>query len=670
MYEAFFGLRSRPFSPLPRVDTFIPLAPLREPQDSLVRCIAQEQGIGVLTAPQGAGKSLVCRLLQHHFRELRRTVLLTTARFPTRRSLLQAILFELKHPYIGLSEQEARLRVLDLLQASPAPLNRMLLIVDEAHLLSPRGLEELRTLTDYETDGTPCVSLILSGQLELEELLTEPTMNALNQRVGCHVCIEPLTFEESAQYIRERLRLAGNDGLTLFTPEAIQLVCSASEGNPRRLNQLCDHSLLLAFAEEERPIDVLTVRAALLDLRELPLHWNAPLDLAEVSDRNPLEAFVESHEAEMEVLQEEPFAECETEIDEEEDSAFEMDSNDNIRGEGASVFEVGSTLEQSPFEQLFQVTKFVVPGNSRDADETTPPTPHAELSQPLESHAFETAPPEAQTEDATMFETELPGRGFEFGGELVLADSPHTLANSATRRQPAFEESAVDDVYALIDRLREASNQTVIRRTPRNVVPLSIEEISVNQATDGRVKVDESFEDIDDTLFDDVLAQSKGEIPVSFDPPAHELDLVLQERQLLDFINEISLDVRQFRDELHTHHVEPGEETTGSTITDDENAQLPRVQSLRQTLNWQFDVVEPELGQSEMESLQAVCEPPTPSLSPEASQQASPVDTPVANAESLIENRRYAQLFTRLQRQRRRVEAVMNRERRNGVEVR
>ena len=90
MYEAFFGLRSRPFSPLPRAEAFIPLAPVREPFESLDRCIAQERGIGVLTAPSGAGKSLVCRLLQQRFSEERRTVLLTTARFPTRRALLQA----------------------------------------------------------------------------------------------------------------------------------------------------------------------------------------------------------------------------------------------------------------------------------------------------------------------------------------------------------------------------------------------------------------------------------------------------------------------------------------------------------------------------------------------------------------------------------------------------
>ena len=396
MYEAFFGLRNRPFSPLPRVETFIPLAPVREPFEALARCVTQEQGIGVLTAPPGTGKSLVCRLLQKRFSDERRTILLTTARFPTRRALLQAILFELKHPFIGLSEQEARLRLLDLLQASPAPQNRMLLIVDEAHLLSPRGLEELRTLTDYEIAGTPCVSLILSGQLELEELLTAPEMNALNQRVGCHACIEPLTFEESSQYLRERLRYAGNDGLKIFTPEAVQLICSASEGNPRRLNQLSDHSLLLAFAEETRPVDVSIVRSALLDLRELPLHWNAPLDLTWTAERNPLEEFAEAHEADETEPLDDSLNESDTDFDIEEGAAFETNDQDHSITSDSSVFEVGSPLDAASLTQLFEVTRFVVPGEPAQTTESpvwpstleTSPPPHLTLSRRILSQTF------------------------------------------------------------------------------------------------------------------------------------------------------------------------------------------------------------------------------------------------------------------------------------------
>ncbi len=81
MYEAFFGLRSRPFNPLPQVDSYVALSPTREALDSLVHCVEQDRGIGVLTSPAGTGKSLVCRLLHAHFADQRRTVLLTTGRF-------------------------------------------------------------------------------------------------------------------------------------------------------------------------------------------------------------------------------------------------------------------------------------------------------------------------------------------------------------------------------------------------------------------------------------------------------------------------------------------------------------------------------------------------------------------------------------------------------------
>ena len=697
MYEAFFGLRSRPFSPLPRVETFIPLAPVREPFESLVRCIAQEQGIGVLTAPSGAGKSLVCRLLQQRFSEERRTVLLTTARFPTRRALLQAILFELKHPFIGLSEQESRLRVLDLLQASPAPQNRMLLIVDEAHLLSPRGLEELRTLTDYEIAGRPCVSLILSGQLELEELLTQPEMNAFNQRVGCHVCIEPLTFEESAQYLRERLRFSGNDGLSIFTPEAIQLIGSASEGNPRRLNQLSDHSLLLAYAEEQRPVDESIVRSALLDLRELPLHWNAPLDLTGDSDRNPLEEFAVSYEAEEAALDDEPLADGDTDLDLEVDSSFQASDFAHDSAETSdtqsSVFEVGGPIEESPFDQLFQMSRLIVPGESlKPVEVETLRCPSAlEPTTPAESHAFETAPPEAaimqtedetETKDQTVSMNTLPGLGFEPRDEIAgAAAMPAPLRSNSSVSSSGYEELVVDDPYARIDRQLESTVrvQPPQRQTSRGLAPPVSPEPPPLSIPVLPSDINDAAEDIDDTLFEATPAPAPSETTIEFELTAIEAEPVLLESQLLDFINEISVDVHQFRLEREAARgaAEPSNLLSGDT----EAVPRTRHQSLRESLQWQFDVVEPQ-------SVEVALDPSTDEL-PRASSRAiescartgetvhstTTATPPVRAAEAPsdptpLEERRYAQLFTRLQRQRRRVETVMTRERRTGVEAR
>ncbi len=689
MYEAFFGLRSRPFSPLPRVETFIPLAPVREPFESLVRCIAQEQGIGVLTAPSGAGKSLVCRLLQQRFSDVRRTVLLTTARFPTRRALLQAILFELKHPFVGLSEQESRLRVLDLLQASPAPQNRMLLIVDEAHLLSPRGLEELRTLTDYEIAGTPCVSLILSGQLELEELLIEPEMNAINQRVGCHVCIEPLTFEESAQYVRERLRFSGNDGLSIFTPEAIQLIGSASEGNPRRLNQLSDHSLLLAYAEEQRPVDESIVRAALLDLRELPLHWNAPLDLTRDSDRNPLEAFAESHEAEEAVLDDEPLNDGDTDLDLEDDSSFEASDfphdTTHTRSSESSVFEVGSPFDASPFDQLFQVTQLIVPGASPESVATPYWTTATEPRTPATSPVFETAPPEDENENETMSLENLSSSGCESAVEsacrAALASPPET---NTSVRPAQFEELVVDDSYAQIDRQLESSVRVqapLPQSSPCLVSPASEAALPPAMTTTPPVMADvnEGTEDLDDTLFEATSAPAPIETAADFTRTPPETEPVLLESQLLDFINEFSVEVHQVRRDAEAVRAAAGPSHPQSG--DIEVVPSTRPQSLRESFHWQFDVVEPESVESSLERSRAQATPASPTESLSRPQFGAAVHSSTAppppnrgaadpSAPTPVEERRYAQLFTRLQRQRRRIETVMTRERRAGVEVR
>ena len=695
MYEAFFGLRSRPFSPLPRVETFIPLAPVREPFESLDRCIAQERGIGVLTAPSGAGKSLVCRLLQQRFSPERRTVLLTTARFPTRRALLQAILFELKHPFIGLSEQESRLRVLDLLQASPAPQNRLLLIVDEAHLLSPRGLEELRTLTDYELDGRPCVSLILSGQLELEELLTQPDMNAFNQRVGCHVCIEPLTFEESAHYIRERLRFAGNDGMSIFTPEAIQLIGSASEGNPRRLNQLSDHSLLLAYAEEQRPVDESIVRAALLDLRELPLHWNAPLDLTRDSDRNPLEAFAESYESEEAALEDEPLADGDTDIA--EDSAMEASDLAPDSAEASdtpsSVFEVGGPSEASPLDPWFPGSRWSAPGaSSKPVELQMPPGPSAlEPATAAESYAFETAPPEAamgpmqdetEMKDHTMSLETLPGLEFASGDEFAEAAAmPVPPGSNSSDSSTGFEELVVDDAYARIDRQLEATVrvQPPERKAPQGLAPTASPEalpLSVPVLPSDR---DEAAKDSDDILFEASPVAAPIATTPDFETTASQADQVQLESQLLDFIHEFSAEVQQFRSEREADR--GAAESSNPQSGDTEGVPRTRHQSLRESLQWQFDVVEPQSVEIALDP--STSEPPLAAASPTAwcvrtdepvhstAKPTPPVRTSEAPHDpTSLEDRRYAQLFTRLQRQRRRVETVMSRERRTGVEAR
>ncbi len=275
MYEGFFGLSKRPFSAVPNPESFIGLAPVQESLDALLTCVTQSRGIAVITSAAGLGKTLLCKRLAEVAESQFQALYLSTSAFSTRRALLQAILYEFGIEYEGLTEQEARLKILEAARAIAGEGHRLLVIVDEAHLLNARLFEELRTLTDYAPEGDTLIRLVLSGHFELEEKLTDPSMSAFNQRIGCQICLEPLTLEQSVELIIERLLWAGaSDIETILTEPALEAICRAGDGNPRCLCQLADHSFLLAFAEEQKPVERATVVAALDDLKELPLHWN------------------------------------------------------------------------------------------------------------------------------------------------------------------------------------------------------------------------------------------------------------------------------------------------------------------------------------------------------------------------------------------------------------
>lgn len=275
MYEEFFGLTQRPFSAVPYADDFVGIPPLRDALDSLVHCVSHSRGIAVVTSGPGMGKTLLCKRMASLLDDVYRVVYLSVSSGDSRQALLQAVLFELGVDYVGLSEQEARLQLIQTARKKQAAGRGLLLIVDEAQLLSPRLFEELRTLADYAPEGKPLFQLVLCGQFELEEKLADPGLSAFNQRIGAHICLDPLSLEQSASLIIERFKACGvSDIQAILTTGALELICRASDGNLRCLGQLVDHALLLAYAEGQQQVDGRIVRAALEDLKELPLHWN------------------------------------------------------------------------------------------------------------------------------------------------------------------------------------------------------------------------------------------------------------------------------------------------------------------------------------------------------------------------------------------------------------
>lgn len=276
MYESFFGFDGRPFSATPDADCCAGVETMQNAYDELLRGLEDAQGIGVLSAPAGTGKTLLCRKLAADLADSFTTVLLPTCRFNSARSLLQAVLFELNRPYQGMDEQELRLALTDAIREVCSRHEALVLIVDEAHLLSEELLEEIRSITTHVDGGRSLARVLLSGQLSLEDKLTSPKLDALNQRISAQVTLDHLSRAESTDYVDYRLNCVGGRLDAAFTPEAVQAIAEACDGVPRCLNQLCDHALFLGFEERQHPVGINFIHDALNDLKQLPLHWNIP----------------------------------------------------------------------------------------------------------------------------------------------------------------------------------------------------------------------------------------------------------------------------------------------------------------------------------------------------------------------------------------------------------
>ncbi|MGQ9575927.1 MAG: ExeA family protein [Thermoguttaceae bacterium] len=275
MYEPFFGLATRPFSSVPRVDQYFPADSIEQARQTLSRCIRRAEGPGMLIGPSGTGKTLLCLLLAEQFRTQFQTVVLPSGRLGTRRALLQAILYALGQPYRGMDEGESRLGLIDYLNSPKVGPAGMLLLVDEAHTLPLRLLDEIRMITNLVAGGQPRVRLVLAGGAVLEERFSSPKLESFSQRLVARCYLEPFNRTETEEYIHVQIDRAGASGSEIFPPETCQAVYQATDGVPRLINHVCDHVLLLAFAAGKSVIRPEHVQEAWADLQQLPTPWNS-----------------------------------------------------------------------------------------------------------------------------------------------------------------------------------------------------------------------------------------------------------------------------------------------------------------------------------------------------------------------------------------------------------
>ncbi|MCS6865726.1 MAG: AAA family ATPase [Gemmataceae bacterium] len=270
-----FGLDRVPFRSAVDTGGYFP-SPVHEAALATVAAaFSRRQPLVLLDGPSGVGKSLVARKwLADLLPEVPRIVIPNaTAERPA--DLFQAILFDLGQSYQGLSEQELRLAVTGhLLEATQTGFPTVL-VLDEAQHLSVAALEEVRLFSNLETrDGTAVVTLLIA-QPSLRKILARPTVRLFADRLCARITLEPLTFDQSAAYIRHHISVAGGVPSRWFTDEAIALLAAACGGIPRILNRVATVACALSAEVNTLPVDAEAVVEALTQLG-LPLPPEEP----------------------------------------------------------------------------------------------------------------------------------------------------------------------------------------------------------------------------------------------------------------------------------------------------------------------------------------------------------------------------------------------------------
>ncbi len=270
MYEAHFGLKRRPFSSRPDGDYYYPASNHERALKALENAVLDLEGIAVLTGEPGTGKTLLCHRLLERLGPDINNAYLANSHVPNRTALLQSILFDLSQPYLGLSEQELRLGLMDHLLKTYESGRRTVVIVDEAQHLDPDLLEELRLLGNLEAKHGRALQVVLVAQPGLCTTLSRPETAGFQQRVAVRLTLEPLDRHEAADYLEQHIRAAGGRAKSLFTDEALEVLGSGSRGIPRLLNQAGHQALLLAHSAKLAAVDAEVALEALSILELQP----------------------------------------------------------------------------------------------------------------------------------------------------------------------------------------------------------------------------------------------------------------------------------------------------------------------------------------------------------------------------------------------------------------
>lgn len=267
MYAAYFGLKENPFKLSPEPGYLFLSEQHRDAINYLIYGIQEKKGFVLLSGDIGTGKTTICRSLLNRLDESVETALIFNTAV-TDLELLESVIREFGiDPPVNTGAKKGYIDALNdyLLKNFTAGKNAVLLI-DEAQNLSHGVLELIRMLSNLETEKEKLLQIILVGQPELKSTLTLPALRQLNERITVRYDLKPLMPEEVVTYIAHRLRVAGGPGKVAFTSGAYRRIYEYSEGIPRRINALCDRTLLIAYAKNTGKINRRIIRQAARDI--------------------------------------------------------------------------------------------------------------------------------------------------------------------------------------------------------------------------------------------------------------------------------------------------------------------------------------------------------------------------------------------------------------------
>lgn len=287
MHEQLFQSPERPFRATPDARFYFPYDSMEGARQTTVRAVLRAEGPVMVLGGAGLGKSLLGMVVSQDLASRFDVVQLHAARLCSRRALLQNILFELQLPYRDLSEGDLRLSILTRLEPSNdhAP-EGVLIIVDEAHTLPAKLLDELRLINNFTRGNQPRTRLVLIGNLRLEHTFADPQMESFNQRLAARCYLQPMNRQQTCDYIRHQLTVAGLKPNQLVTEDAMRTVYAACDGVPRLTNQVMDHALALAIARDQCPVSSPLVEEAWSDLQQLPAPWHVGADHSSLAVAN------------------------------------------------------------------------------------------------------------------------------------------------------------------------------------------------------------------------------------------------------------------------------------------------------------------------------------------------------------------------------------------------